>query len=121
MTWGNGTGEGLVNNVITDYLDRLIELDGSTLGLQSDRAPVLTIRNKDNTFEEMPIMSHEELVEDMQALGVALEYQPYDLYTHTRDNNEKVTFLLSCQDLTDEGFGESFTLIFMRQPDDLDF
>jgi hypothetical protein len=115
MAYQNSDGKGTVNNVITDCLDYLITAGGEMIGFESECPPRFHMGSSKANHHDMPVISHEELVEDMKALGIQLTYQPFGLYIHTRDSNpQEVRFSLSVQDISEDGFDKAFTVAFIR-------
>lgn len=115
MSYRNSSLESTVNNTITDCLDYLIRLGGQSVGFESNCAPSFSIKDSKTHYPDMPVISHEELVEDMKALGVKLTYQPFGVYLHAGDSQkQEVQFTLSVQDISEDGFDNAYQVAFIR-------
>ena len=119
MAYQNSDEEGLVSNIITDCLDRLLSIEGKSLSFQSNRAPGFFNEDGEVDIPGFPVISHNEFVEDMEALGIRLTYQPFDMYFHTVDNEKKETFrfVISAVDISEDGFDQEYTAAFFISPE----
>lgn len=118
MSYRNSSLESTVssvNNTITNCLDYLIMIAGQSVGFESNCAPSFSIKDSKTQYPDMPVISHEELVEDMEALGVKLTYQPFGIYLHAGDSQkQEVQFTISVQDISEDGFDSAYQVAFIR-------
>lgn len=74
-----------INNGITDLLDYVIRRKASALYLETGNIPKLAV-NSQLEESSFPAIDHDELIEDMLALGIDIENEDFVYYFHSLRN-----------------------------------
>lgn len=82
---------GLVNNLITDAFDMMYALKASDVAFVVNQRPVFLAQAGMVKQDTIPGLSHYELIEDMQALGIDMSAAENGYYRHTLDDGSNET------------------------------
>jgi Tfp pilus assembly pilus retraction ATPase PilT len=98
----------LINNQITDLMDRLITLNASDLSIEANQKPAFLKAGKFILADDVPMMDIDELIEDMKALGMDITTMRDGYYIHTIDDGlgieHKIRVAMSTKINPDEYF-----------------